>query len=139
MGGARRTPPVIALDTNVLVRLIMRDDEVQFGLARALLDRGRVFVSLSSLMEAEWVLRKRYGLRPHAIVTAFRDVLALEQVVVELEDLASWALDRTELGADYADMVLLVAARHAELFATFDRRIERDAGKDTPVRIEALC
>ena len=130
---------MISIDTNVLVRLIAGDDEKQFLVAQALLDRGQVFVSLPTFMEAEWVLRKRYNFEQGVIIAAFRNVLALDAVVAELEDFAVWALDRMERGADLADMVLLIAARHTETFVTFDRRIARDAGESSPVRVEVLA
>ena len=63
---------MLGLDTNVLVRYLVRDDEVQFEKARKLIKRevaaGRgVFVSHLVVLETEWVLRSRYGLRAELI------------------------------------------------------------------------
>ena len=59
---------MLGIDTNVLVRFLVRDDETQFEKARRLIKREvgaeeDIFVSLLVLMEAEWVLRSRYGLQ----------------------------------------------------------------------------
>src|SRR5207247_4794556 len=59
---------MLGLDTNVLVRFLVRDHEVQFERARRLIKREvgaqeKVLISLLVLLETEWVLRSRYGLR----------------------------------------------------------------------------
>ena len=62
---------MLGIDTNVLVRFLVRDDEAQFEKARRLIRREvgtgeDVFVSLMVLMETEWVLRSRYSLQKNA-------------------------------------------------------------------------
>jgi predicted nucleic acid-binding protein len=66
---------MIGIDTNVLVRFLVRDDEAQFDRARRLIKREAsggepVMVSQLVLLEAEWVLRSRYSLKKGAIVAA---------------------------------------------------------------------
>ena len=51
---------MIALDTNVLIRLIIFDDPIQSGIADDLIRNNRIFISKGVLMESEWVLRYRY-------------------------------------------------------------------------------
>jgi len=63
------------IDTNVLVRFLVRDDEAQFEKARRLIKREvgageNVFVNLLVLLETEWVLRSRYFLRKTEIIDA---------------------------------------------------------------------
>jgi len=58
---------MIGVDTNVLVRYLVRDDPAQFERARRLISREvdtrePVLVSLLVLLETEWVLRSRYDL-----------------------------------------------------------------------------
>ncbi|MEW6168308.1 MAG: PIN domain-containing protein, partial [Pseudomonadota bacterium] len=70
---------MIGLDTNVLVRLLTRDDEEQAEKARALLDRhadedGALFVSDVVLVELVWTLERSYGLAKQEIA---RTVMAL--------------------------------------------------------------
>lgn len=50
---------MIALDTNILVRFFVRDDEGQALKARALIAASQVLILTTVLMETEWVLRSR--------------------------------------------------------------------------------
>ena len=64
---------MLGLDTNMVVRFLVRDDERQFARARRLIkseagDAEEVFVSLMALLETEWVLRSRYGLPKEEIL-----------------------------------------------------------------------
>jgi len=53
---------MVAVDTNVLVRLLVNDDARQTRRARALIEREQVFISATALLESEWVLRSADGL-----------------------------------------------------------------------------
>lgn len=55
---------MVAVDTNVLVRLLVNDDARQARRARALFEREEIFISPTVLLESEWVLRSAYGLAP---------------------------------------------------------------------------
>jgi predicted nucleic-acid-binding protein len=129
---------MIALDTSVVVRLIVRDDETQLRLARALLDDNQVTISLLTLLECEWVLRSRYHFDAHRTVDALREVIAFPNVSVEREALALWALERHLGNADLTGMLLLVAAHGSQSFATFDKSIAKGAGKNAPVPVLLL-
>lgn len=123
----------IAIDTNVLVRLLVRDDKRQFAAARTLIDRASasgepVLISLLAIMETEWVLRSRYQLDKTSIAQAFVGLLESADAVVEQEPTLEEALYLWDLhSADFADCLL--AARAAQLgctrFATFDARAAR--------------
>jgi predicted nucleic-acid-binding protein len=81
---------MLGIDTNVLVRLLTRDDEAQFERARRLIGAGvagndPVFISLLVLMETEWMLRSRYALKKAAILGAFSDLLSAADVNLEDE------------------------------------------------------
>ena len=80
---------MLGIDTNVLVRFLVRDDEAQFEKARRLIKREvgaeeDVFVSLMVLLETEWVLRSRYSLRKKEIMDALAGLL--EATEIQLED-----------------------------------------------------
>lgn len=129
---------MIAIDTNVIVRLIALDDAAQLALAERLVQSGPIFISLLALVEAEWVLRSKHGFDRAHLSYALKSLFLAETVRVELEDYALWALDQFEKGADLADMLLLVSARDCDSFATFDRRLSREVGSESPVRVEIL-
>ena len=81
---------MLGIDTNVLVRFLVRDDEAQFEKANRLIKREvgvgeDVFVSLLVLLETEWVLRSRYGLEKTAIMAAISGLLDASGVRIEDE------------------------------------------------------
>lgn len=136
-GGAGTPLEVKAVDTNVVVRLLTADHPEQTGTARELLLAG-IFISHGVLMETEWVLRSSYRWSRSAIAAGVADLLDLEGVRVLHDDAVLWALDRYRLGADWADMLHLLAARGTQSFLRFDRTLQRDAGAESPVTIELL-
>lgn len=82
----------VAIDTNVLVRLLVRDDEAQFVAARQLVDAAAaadepVLVLLCALRETEWVLRSRCKVDKASIAAAFTQLL--ESSDVEFEHVAT--------------------------------------------------
>lgn len=127
---------MLGVDTNVLVRFLVRDDEVQFEKARKLIKREiaagrRVFVSQLVLLETEWVLRSRYSLPKNLITEAISGLLDAADVRFEDEPVIEEALfiwkDTT---ADFADC--LIGAKNRRLgcraTATFDVKASRLPG-----------
>jgi predicted nucleic-acid-binding protein len=119
----------IAIDTNVLVRLLVRDDEAQFNAAKRLVEQAAaadepILILLCALLEAEWVLRSRYKLDKASIAGAFAQLLESRGVILESEP----ALEETlylwsqHASADFADCLLAVRAIHLgrTRFITFD-------------------
>lgn len=127
---------MLGVDTNVLVRFLVRDDEAQFEKARKLIKREvatgrRVFVSQLVLLETEWVLRSRYSLPKSQIIDAISGLLDATDVRFEDEPAIEEALfiwkDNT---ADFADC--LIGAQNRRLgcraTATFDVKASRLPG-----------
>ena len=117
-----------AVDTNVLVRLITRDDPKQAAAAEAFVAQG-AWVSLLALAEATWVLSAVYELRAPEIATAVEMLLAHKDLTLQESDVVSAALDnfRKKPALGFSDCLLLEAARKAGHLplGTFDR----DLGK----------
>ncbi len=127
---------MLGIDTNVLVRFLVRDHEPQFQKARRLIqweaDAGQpVFVSLLVLLETEWVLRSRYQLEKPAVVATISALL--DAIGIQLEDEAAieealyvWK-DNT---AEFADC--LIGAHNRErgcrATATFDAKALKLSG-----------
>lgn len=124
-----------ACDTNVVVRFLTSDDPRQAAIAAEHVRVG-LFISHSVLMETEWVLRSRYGWTREYINEQLSDLIALQTVEVDQIDAIYWALDRHRHGADWADMIHLIAARGYESFVTFDKRVERGAGDNAPLTVD---
>ena len=127
---------MLGIDTNVLVRFLVRDDESQFEKARKLIKREvatgrRVFVSQLVLLETEWVLRSRYNLSKIEIIAAISGLLDATDVQFEDEPAIEAALFVwRDSVADFADC--LIGARNKRLgcraTATFDARAAKLAG-----------
>ncbi len=73
---------MIALDTNVVVRLLVNDDPSQTRRARTLLATRTVLVTPTVLLETEWVLRGAYGISRSALARSLRGLLGLPAVVL---------------------------------------------------------
>jgi predicted nucleic-acid-binding protein len=121
---------MVGIDTNVLVRFLVRDDEGQFERARRLIKREigaeeEVLVSLLVLVETEWVLRSRYSVKKSEIVQAISGLLDATEVQFEDEPAVEEALFTwKDSAADFADC--LIGAHHHRLgcrtTATFDAK-----------------
>ena len=121
---------MIAVDTNVLVRLVTNDDPVQSPRAARLFTEEDVFVSRTVLLEAEWVLRGAYGLPPPSIRNAFERLMAVSSVTVEDATAVARSLSWFAAGVDFADALHLASANPAVTeFHTFDKAFARRAKK----------
>ena len=124
-----------AIDTNVLIRVVTRDDLSQSLRARTLVSENEILLCATVLLEAEWVLRSVYGLAPAAIAVAFRRFCGLETVTVEQPDRVELALQWFEGGCDFADALHLAGSGDCEAFATFDGGLAKAAPQGWTVRL----
>jgi len=120
-----------AVDTDVLVRLIVRDDPKQVAAAESFVADG-AWVSVLALAEATWVLSSAYGLDNRRIATAVEMLLEHGQLVLQDADVAAAALGRLrrDPALGYPDCLLVELARkagHVPL-GTFDRSLGRTDG-----------
>ena len=128
---------MIAVDTNIVVRVITADGDRQYALALKLFETASIWLAVTVVLETEWVLRHAYKRRRDEIAEVLRDMLGLPNVTVEHADQVAQALDWHEAGMDFADAMHLAAAHHCETFATFDRALIAAAGRpnvNRPVR-----
>jgi len=123
------------LDTNVLVRWLVGDDEDQSRRAQKLFEsvrssRASLFVPATVLLELEWVLRSRYRFDKPAIIRAFNALLETQELEFQAEAAVECALHAYRQGAaGFADCLhagLCAAAGHAPLL-TFDEKAARSA------------
>lgn len=120
---------MIALDTNVVVRLIVNDDPAQVRAARELVLANDVVVTTSVVLETEWVLRGAYGFDSQEIGRALKAFFSVEQVALAEPNVVWPALSYQEQGLDFADAVHLAAATEVGRIATFDRKLGKAARK----------
>ena len=120
---------MIALDTNVLVRLVLRDDETQAQRARALVEShahsdASLFISDVVLAEFAWVLHSRYSLPGAAIARTLRAMLDNATLAWQSRAAAVKALHLFEQGSvDFPDclVVALAQSHNCDGVATFDQ------------------
>ena len=125
-----------SVDTNVLVRLITRDDEDQYA-AAAVFVSGGAWVSHLVLAETSWVLRSVYERSSRQVAQAIDRLLDHQHIVIQDADVARAALDafRKRPALGFSDCLMLEAARKAGHLplGTFDRDL---AGLDGAERVE---
>lgn len=114
-----------AIDTNILVRLIARDDAVQLATAESVINDGAVLILPTVLMECEWVLRSSYKPSRRHIATEMSNICGLESVHVVSATSVAYVLDRYLEEGDFADLLHLALATEARAtaFVTFDRTL----------------
>jgi predicted nucleic-acid-binding protein len=120
---------VIGLDTNVVVRVLTRDDPVQAERAARLFAGGRLWLAKTVLLECEWVLRSAYSLQPTTILAAFRSLLGYPPLEVEDKPAVLRALRWYEAGLDFADALHLASLDATDRFASFDRGLAQRAAE----------
>jgi len=125
---------VIGLDTDVLVRYLVQDDESQAAAATELIDGFTAadpgFVSMVTFVELSWVLLRGCRLDRPEVLAALGTLLTATDLVVEQASVLRQALRATRRGADLADAVIAECGRRAgcDQTSTFDRRAARDSG-----------
>lgn len=125
-----------ALDTNVLVRHIVRDDTEQLATARRLISRcisegSTLFVPVTVVLELEWVLRSSFGFRQDEVLTTLSRLLSAAELTFESEPALEIALQLFREGsADFADCLHVALATQAgeQPLWTFDRSAAKVSG-----------
>lgn len=126
-----------AVDTNVLAHYLLNDDPLQSPVATQVLAQP-TYVSDTVLVETAWLLASRYRLGRETLVAVFTELLRLPTVSVSNPTLIAWAIERFGDGADFADMMHVVSSRSADAFLSFETKLAKLAGANTPVPIETL-
>jgi predicted nucleic-acid-binding protein len=120
-----------AVDSNVLVRLVMRDDARQVASAEAFV-AGGAWVSHVVLVEAVWVLTSVYELEAPAVATAVDMLLDHRDLTLQDADVVVAALEqyRAKPAVSFSDCLVLEAARKAGHLplGTFDRNLGKLEG-----------
>ena len=118
---------MIAVDTNILVRLIVNDDEAQVAAVRRLMQREAVLVTSTVVLETEWVLRSVYNIAADQILSGLTRIFGLENVATDNPVVIVKALAAYAKGMDLADAMHLAQSSGAGGFATFDKSLLRTA------------
>lgn len=125
-----------ALDTNVLVRFLVEDNETQLAAVRRLIRRcvnqgQTLYVPISVSLELEWVLRSTFGFAKDDVLQTLSQILSAAEMTFESETALELALLRyKESSADYSDClhVALAAQAGEQPLWTFDRAASKIDG-----------
>lgn len=114
----------IAVDTNVLVRAVVRDDKPQAEIAAKLLRSSKLIaIALSALCEVVWVLRRVYGFKAADVADTIRALTSAENVETNRPAVEA-GLAMLDGGEDFADGVIAYEGRWlgGETFVSFDKK-----------------
>lgn len=113
---------MIAVDTNIIVRLLTGDEPEQYQKAYNLFEQETIFLPDTVILETAWVLRHAYNFGQSEIVKAFRKLLGLQNIRVKDIQALNKSLEWIEDGLDFADALHLAQSQSAGAFYTFDKR-----------------
>ena len=120
-----------AIDTNVLVRLLVRDDARQVKLAEAFVD-GNAWISQLVLAETMWVLESVYDRTPVQLAAALEILLEHKTLTLQEADTVAAALQnfKRKPALGFSDCLVLEIARKAghTPLGTFDKGLAKLAG-----------
>jgi len=122
-----------AVETNVLVRLLARDDPKQVARGEEFIAAG-AWVSHIVLVECMWILESVYERTPKQIATAVEMLLSHESLALQDLDVVERALGsfRARPKVGFSDCLIVEVARKAghTPLATFDRNLAKIEGTE---------
>lgn len=120
-----------AIDTNLLVRLLVRDDQRQVDATEKFIKKG-AWVPTLVLVEALWVLDAVYERTPAQLAAAIGMLLSHAQLTIQDADAVATALQSFEAqpGVGFSDCLILALARKAGHlpWGTFDQKLAKLEG-----------
>ena len=118
---------MIAIDTNILVRIVTNDDPEQTQRAAKLLLHQPIFITKTVILELEWMLRYTYELERTMILITLQKIIATHNFTVEQSSVIEQALQWYEQGMDFADALHLAGSLQADKFVSFDKKLLKKA------------
>jgi predicted nucleic-acid-binding protein len=124
---------MISVDTNIIIRLLTKDDQPQYKKALSLFKKEYIYIPTTVVLETEWVLRYAYDFTSSNIISAFRSLFGLPNVELENPIEIAQALEWNEQGMDFADAPHLTKSKGTDKFITFDKKLISKAKKLTDI------
>ena len=126
---------MIGVDTNIIVRLLLRDDEAMFQRAAALIARTSpedpLIVNAVVVAESLWVLERKAGIARQLVRKTLSDLLESEEMRVhETNPLRYWAETLSSDHRDFSDLV--IAQINREIGCDFTYTLDKGAAKKVP-------
>jgi predicted nucleic-acid-binding protein len=118
---------MVAVDTNIIVRLLTQDDESQYQKSLEVFQKQNIFISDTVILETEWVLRFAYKFKSVQICEALKKLFGLPNVHLNNANLVAQSLQWYEAGLDFADAFHLANSQDYSKFYTFDEKFIKRA------------
>ncbi len=126
---------MISVDTNIIVRLLTRDDESQYRRAYRLLRKEQVFVPDTVVLETEWVLRYAYEFAPDEICSALSRLFGLNNVHTANPVVIHQAIEWHRQGLEFSDALHLSGSQHCAQLLTFDKGFAKSTLEHSSCRV----
>ena len=127
---------MIAVDTNIVVRLLTKDDLKQYQQSLKLFQNENIFICDTVILETEWVLRFAYKFSPSKLCQAFIKLFGLPNVYLTDADRIAKVLEWHQNGLDFADALHLANSQNCAKLYTFDRQFSRNAKDLTKCQVK---
>ena len=118
---------MVAVDTNVVIRLLTRDHPGQASRATELFASEQIWISKTVLLESAWVLGSLYNFDASEVENALRGLAGLPNTQLEDVIAVAQAFDLCTRGVEIADALHLASMGAAKTFATFDAKFAKRA------------
>ena len=128
---------MIAVDTNIIIRLLTHDDEQQYKKSFAIFNTQEVFISDTVILETEWVLKFSYEFSTSDICNAFIHLFGLKNVHLSNPVFIAQAIAWYRQGLDFSDALHLTQCQQFEKLYTFDKQFIAKAKKLTKCKVAA--
>ena len=124
---------MIGIDTNILIRFFAEDDPAQFQLARALMEKRLTvkepgYVTVVTMAELVWVLRRSYGLSEEEVFRIVELMLRIDVLIIQNGGEVGTAAAEMRAGrGTFADLLIreLSGTAGCKTTMTFDRKASR--------------
>jgi len=127
---------MIAVDTNVVVRLLTKDDNAQYLKSLAVFRAPSIFISDTVIIETEWVLRFSYAFQPDDVCRALTQLLGLPNLQVTSSNRINQALQWHKSGIGFADALHLASCQQCSILYTFDKEFVRTTKNLSSVSVQ---
>ena len=118
---------MISLDTNILLRSVLDDDDKLSPVARRLIEKNLCHVSLLAIGEMGFVLMSVHGVKPVAVAKSCRNLMAIPNIECEQEARLLDAMQGVDAGIDWFDALLWAGTPEGVTLLTFDKTFAKRA------------
>ncbi|TEU30345.1 type II toxin-antitoxin system VapC family toxin [Alkanindiges illinoisensis] len=118
---------MIAIDTNIIIRLLTHDDSKQYDIAYKLFQDSVIYIADSVILESEWVLRYAYDFSAAQICNAMTKLFGLPNIILDNPALIAQVINWYSQGLDFGDAMHLAKCEQVSQLKTFDQKFIKKA------------